>query len=139
MTILKIFLLFVILFISSCSEKIQTNGISSKSIEQMEFKVGITTKNELIQKYGPPAFESVFNNNVIYYISHESSYKNFKARKTKKLKVLEITLDKQNRVKSIENFTEKNAQNITVSKEITKKTENSGLFLKQILDSLRKP
>ena len=47
----------------------------------------------LINNYGPPIFENVFNDNVIYYISHSTSYKTFEERKTKKMLVLEITLD----------------------------------------------
>ena len=115
MTKKKVLLFFIILFISSCSETIQTNGLSNIIITEMQVKIGITTKNELNKKYGPPVFEGIFNNNILYYISHESGFKNFSPRKTKKLLMHKIvsqcflvndqpklkkTVDHKNRLKS---------------------------------------
>ena len=131
-------LLFIILFISSCSENIQTNGFSNTIMTEMQVKVGITTKDDLNKKYGPPVFEGIFNNDVIYYISHASSYKNFSPRKTKKLLIFKIKLDKHNKVKSLKKYTEENAQNIIVSKEKTRNINNESMLLKQILENLQK-
>ncbi len=138
MTKKKVLLFFIILFISSCSETIQTNGLSNTIITEMQVKIGITTKNELNKKYGPPVFEGIFNNNILYYISHESGYKNFSPRKTKKLLILKITLDNDNKVKSLKKYTENNAENIIISNEKTRTINNEGVFLKQMLNNLRK-
>ena len=138
MTKKKVFLFFIILFISSCSETIQTSGLSNTIITEMQVKIGITTKNELNKKYGPPVFEGIFNNNILYYISHESGCKNFSPRKTKKLLILKITLDNDNKVKSLKKYTENNAENIIVSNEKTRTINNEGVFLKQMLNNLRK-
>ena len=134
----KVLLLFIIFFISSCSETIQTNGLSDTIISEMQVKIGITTKNELNKKYGPPVFEGIFNNNILYYISHESGFKNFSPRKTKKLLILKITLDNDNKVKSLKKYTENDAKNIIISKDKTRTINNEGIFLRQILDNLQK-
>ena len=134
----QVLLLFIIFFISSCSEKIQINGLTNTIISQMNVDIGTTTKDELNKKYGPPVFEGIFNNNIIYYISHESSYKNFNPRKTKKLLIFKITLDKDDKVKSLKKYTEKDTQNIIASKEKTGTINNEGIFLKQMLNNLRK-
>ena len=133
----KVLLLFIIFFISSCSEKIQINGLTNTIISQMNVDIGTTTKDELNKKFGPPVFEGIFNNNIIYYISHESSYKNFNPRKTKKLLIFKITLDEDDKVKSVKKYTEVDTQNIIVSKEKTR-INNEGILLKQIFDNLRK-
>ena len=138
MTKKEILLLLTILFISACSENIQINGLSNTIMTEMQIKVGITTKDELNKKYGPPVFEGIFKNNIIYYISHESSYKNFNPRKTNKLLIFKITLDKDNKVKKVKKYTEENAQNIIVSKEKTKTINNEGILLKQILQNMQK-
>jgi outer membrane protein assembly factor BamE (lipoprotein component of BamABCDE complex) len=104
----------------------------------MDIKIGEITKNQIYIKYGPPIFESVFNKNVIYYLSHKSSYLNFNPRETKELVVLEITFDNKNIVKSIDKYSEKNAKNIDVSKEITKKENNKGIFIKEIIDNMKR-
>ena len=138
MTNFKFFIIFFILFISSCSEKIHTNGLSLLQINQMDIKIGEVTKNQIYIKYGPPIFESVFNKNVIYYLSHKSSYLNFNPIETKELVVLEITFNNKNIVKSINKYSEKNAKNVNVSMENTTNKNNQGEFFKQIIDNLKR-
>ena len=138
MSFLKFIIFFIIIFVSSCSDRVQNNGLTITKIQQMDIKVNITTKKELVEKYGPPVFESVFNNGIIYYVSHRSSYLNFNPRTTKELIVLEIKLDKKNIVKNIKKYTENDARDINVSEQTTNIENNSVLLWKQILDNLKK-
>ena len=139
MLYIKIFIIFIILFISSCTESVQKNGLSITKINQIKIKIGKTSKDDLNIKYGPPVFESIFNKGVIYYVSHKSGYLNFKPRETKQLIVLEITLDNKNIVKKVTKYSEKNAKNIIVSNEKTgKNNNNSVMFWKQIINNLTK-
>ena len=138
MPYLKFFIIIIILFSSSCSSNIQKNGLSIIKINQIKIKIGETTKDDLNNKYGPPVFESIFNNNTIYYASHTSSYLNFNPRKTKQLIVFKITLDNKNIVQNFEKYTEKNAKDIDVSQMNTNDGDNKGLFWKQILQNMRK-
>ena len=77
---LKLVIFFLIFILSSCTQTIQRNGLSEKKIENFNIKIGKTSKKFLLNNYGPPIFENVFNDNVIYYISHISSYKTFEER-----------------------------------------------------------
>ena len=138
MPYLKFFIIFIILFSSSCTSNIQKNGLSIKKINQIEIKIGETTKDDLNNKYGPPVFESIFNNNIIYYASHTSSYLNFNPRKTKQLIVFKIILDDNNIVRNVRKYTEKKAKDIVISKMNTNDRDNKGIFWKQILENMRR-
>ena len=138
MPYLKYFIIFIILFISSCTQITQKNGLSITKINQIKIKIGETTKDDLKNKYGPPVFESIFNNNIIYYASHTSSYLNFNPRKTKELIVFKITLNSKNIVKNVQIYNEKNAKNIDVSNMNTNDIDNRGVFWKQILENMRR-
>ena len=72
---LNFLIILSLLFLSSCSQSLQKNGLSSKKIEKFNVEIGKTSKRELIIKYGPPIFENVFNKNIIYYLTHKTSYK----------------------------------------------------------------
>ena len=133
----KILIVFIIFFISSCTETVKTNGLSIKTISTIQIQIGKTTKDELNKKYGPPVFESIFNNNVIYYVSHKSSYLNFNPRKTKQLVVLEITLDDKNIVDNFKKYSEKDSKNINVSDEESSTVVNNDRFWKQILNNMK--
>ena len=136
MSYFKFFIIFIILLVSSCTQITQKNGLSITKINQIKIKIGETTKDDLNNKYGPPIFESIFNNNIIYYASHTSSYLNFNPRKTKELIVLKITLDNKNIVQKFQKHTEKNAKDIDVSNMKTSDKDNSNIFWKQMLQNL---
>ena len=138
MPYLKFFIIFIILFSSSCTSNIQKNGLSITKINQIEIKIGETTKDDLNNKYGPPIFESIFNNNIIYYASHTSSYLNFNPRKTKQLIVFKIILDNNNIVRNVQKYTEKKAKDIVISKMNTNDRDNKGVFWKQILKNMKR-
>ena len=134
----KFLIIFIILFISSCTDNIQKNGLSITSINEIKVKIGETSKEDLNNKYGPPVFESMFNKDIVYYASHTSSYLNFNPRETKQLIVLKITLDNKNIVQNVQKYTEKNAKNIHISNMNTNNRDNSGIFWKQIIQNIKR-
>lgn len=135
---LKFFIILLIFILSSCGQTFQNNGLSEKEIENFDIKIGKTSKKYLVNNYGPPIFENVFNDNVIYYISHSTSYKTFEERKTKKILVLEITLDNKNIVQNFKKYSEKDSFQINVSKKEDAKNFNLTSFWKDIVRAIRK-
>jgi outer membrane protein assembly factor BamE (lipoprotein component of BamABCDE complex) len=131
--------MLIIFFNISCSQTLQNNGISNLKIKELKIVPGKTSKINLIDKYGPPVFESVFNNNTIYYVSHVSSYKNLSDRKTKKLIVFEVILDQNNLVQKVNKYDEKDAVNIKVSNKKTLDNNNKSLtFFRDIFNNIRR-
>ena len=134
----KLVIIFLIFILSSCSKTIQNNGFSEKKIENFDIKIGETSKKYLMTNYGPPIFQNVFNNNVIYYVSHSTSYKTFDKRKTEKLSVLEITLDNKNIVQKIKKYSDKDSFDLIVANEQDDKDINMISFWKDIVNALRR-
>ena len=135
---LKLVIIFLIFILSSCSKTIQNNGFSEKKIANFDIKIGETSKKYLMTNYGPPIFQNVFNNNVIYYVSHSTSYKTFDKRKTEKLSVLEITLDNKNIVQKIKKYSDKDSFDLIVANEQDDKDINMITFWKDIVNALRR-
>lgn len=136
MNILKLVMIFLIFISSSCTQKFENNGLLERKIKSFDINIGKTSKKYLINNYGPPIFENVFNDNVIYYISHVTSYKTFDKRKTEKLLVLEITLDDDNIVQKVKNYSEKDSFEINVSKNQDNKDINFVNFWKDIVRAM---
>ena len=136
---LKFIFILAVFFNASCSQKIQKTGLSSVKINEMKIKEGITTKSILMKKYGPPVFESVFNKNTVYYVSHISSYKNLNQRKTLNLVVFEITFNDKNIVNKIKKYNEFDSKNVEISKKNSLEKNNSSIqFWKDIINNLRR-
>ena len=139
MSYLKLILIFIAFFNTSCSQTIQKNGISNLKIKEIMIVPGETSRTSLINKYGPPVFESVFNHNTIYYVSHISSYKNFSDHKTKKLIVFEIIFDQKNLVLKVNKYDEKDAVHIKISnKKTLDNNDTSLMFFREIFNNLRR-
>ena len=134
----KLFTILLIFILSSCAQTFQNNGLSEKEIENFDIKIGKTSKRFLINNYGPPIFENVFNDNVIYYISHSTSYKTFEERKTKKMLILKITLDNNNIVQDLKKYSEKDGFQINLSKKEDAKNINMTSFWKDIVRAIRR-
>ena len=134
----KLIVTFLIFILSSCTQTFQKNGLSEKKIESFDIKIGKTSKKNLIDNYGPPIFENVFNDNVIYYVSHNSSYKTFDDRKTDKLLVFEITLDEKNIVQKYKKYSDKDSLDIKVSKKNDDKDIELTSFWKDLIRAFRK-
>ena len=135
---LKFIVIFLILILSSCTKTVQNNGLSEKKIENFDIKIGKTSKKYLIENYGPPIFENVYNNNVIYYISHSTSYKTFDDRKTDKLSVFEIMLDDKDIVQKFKKYSNKDSLDIKISKYEDEKDIDLTSFWKNLVRALRR-
>ena len=133
-----IFLIILIFFLNACSQNFQNNGLSKKKLDNFEINIGKTSKQFLTKKYGPPIFENIFNKNVIYYVSHNTSYKTFEKRKTDKLLVYEIIFDNKNIVKDFKKYTEKDSYNINISKNNDDSDLDLTMFWKDILNAMRR-
>ena len=107
MRYLNCFLIIIVFLLTGCVQTKQINGISFNKINDFNVEIGKTSKNSLINKYGPPSFESPFNKNIIYYISQNTIYKNLDAPQVKKMMLYKVNLDKNNIVKEFKQYDEK--------------------------------
>ena len=136
---LKFILISVVFFNASCSQHIQKTGLSNVKINEIKIEEGITTKSNLIKKYGPPVFESAFNKNTVYYVSHITGYKNLSDRKTLNLVVFEITFNNKNIVNKIKKYNKFDSKNVKISdKNSLEKNNVSIQFWKDIINNLRR-
>jgi len=133
---LRLIIILLFFFISSCSQTFQNNGLSEKKIENFDIQIGETSKKYLIENFGPPIFENVFNDNIIYYVSHRTSYKTFNKRKTRKLLVLEIKLDDKNIVQKIKKYSDKDSFDLQVSENQDDRNINLISLWKDIIRAL---
>ena len=129
----------VVFFNASCSQNIQKTGLSNVKINEIKIEEGVTTKSNLMKKYGPPVFESVFNKNTVYYVSHITGYKNLSDRKTLNLVVFEITFDNNNIVNKINKYNKFDSKNVKISNKNSLEKNNVSIqFWKDIINNLRR-
>ena len=122
--------------LTSCSPTIKNNGMSENKFKKIIIEIGETSKNDLIKKYGPPVFEGVFNEKVMYYVSHKTSYKLLDKVKTKKLLIYEISLNDKNIVENFKKYTEKDSLNISISDKESEHDKDNVFIWKELLNNM---
>ena len=132
------FFIISIFFFNGCSQNFQQNGLSNKKLKNLEIVIGETSKEYLTKNYGPPIFENIFNQNVMYYVSHNTSYQTFEKRKTDKLLVYEITLDDQNIVQNYKQYTKKDSLDVNISRNEDSTGIDLRIFWKDIINAMRR-
>ena len=134
----QINLICILVILTSCSPTIQNNGISENKFKKIIIEIGKTSKNDLIKKYGPPVFEGVFNEKVIYYVSHKTSYKLLDKVETKKLLIYEINLNDKNIVENFKKYTEKDSFNISIADKASDHNKDNSFIWKELLNNMRR-
>ena len=134
----KIFIYIMLFVLTSCSPTIQNNGLSEIKFNKIKIEIGKTSRKDLTREYGPPIFQSVFNDNIIYYVSHKTSYKLIDKLKTEKLLLYEVYLDKKNIVEKFQEYSEKDALNIEISDKSTADDKDAVFIWKEILNNMRR-
>ena len=139
MNFLNYFLIIAVFLFTGCVQTKQINGISFNKINDFNIEVGKTSKNLLLNKYGPPSIESPFNKNIIYYVSQNTIYKNLDAPKVKKLILYKINLDENNLVKEFKQYDEKDIAKLEIAEDIGRQNDNKlMLIIKEMLGNLQK-
>lgn len=132
------FIITLSFLLNACSQNIQQNGLSNRKLKNIEIVIGKTSKEYLTENYGPPIFENIFNENIMYYVSHDTSYQTFKKRKTDKLLVYEIILDDKNIVQNYKQYTKKDGLDLNISKKEDSSGINFTMFWKDIINAMRR-
>ena len=139
---IKFYIIFIFIFIISCSGNKVSNyhGVKSLEVKFSELKLNITNKNDLYKIIGPPSFKSDFNKNKWFYIerlkSNQSLFK-FGSQKIEKNNVLIVELSKEGLLinKKIINLNDMN--DVKYLKTQTEKEFQNKNILYDVFSSLR--
>tara|TARA_Y100000591_G_C21616292_1_gene585497 strand:- start:140 stop:604 length:465 start_codon:yes stop_codon:yes gene_type:complete len=138
----KIYLIFIILFISNCSlnKVVQHHGVHNLEKKQEKLKINQTNKNDIIKIIGPPSTKSTFDNDVFIYIERKTSSSKLSRLGKKKLlvnNVLVLELDKNGLLKDKTFFDKEDMNQIKFDESITSVNYSKKSFIYSFLSSLR--
>jgi len=119
--------LFIVL--SACVKNTNLVGYTFKNEKIEQVKVGKTPKTVVRMILGSPSVESNYGEDTWYYISTEYEAMAFFKPKIKNQKILAVVFNKNDRVKSIDEYSADDANDIALVKEFTEtKGHNDGLL-----------
>ncbi len=133
---LKYFIIASLAFIAACTPQERQHGYVLKESQLAEIKVGESTKEDVIRKFGSPSTRSTFGSERWYYVSTVSDNIAFVNKGTSKQQVTEIEFDEFENVKNIANFSEKDSRQIALSEDKTKTEGNRFSLIQQLVGNV---
>jgi outer membrane protein assembly factor BamE (lipoprotein component of BamABCDE complex) len=126
------------IFALSACKNTQLVGYTFKNEKLDQIKPGETTQSYIVNTLGTPSVVSTYGENTWYYIGAEYETLAFLAPKIKNQKIFAIVFDENNRVKSVKEYSEKDAKDIKIVSEITKTEGRDVGMLGELFGNVRR-
>ena len=129
-------LLLILFSLNSCiSQKLVHGNLPDAQLVSI-LKVGIDSKKTTTQILGEPSFRGVLGDNSFYYVGTVNSKLSFLNPKLDSQFVLELNFDKNNKLKKLYLYDEKETIDVSMSSLETKHSGKKLTFLQQILGNI---
>ncbi len=129
-------MLILLVLIPACVGQEEDSGYMRTNAEFGKIIIGTTTNKDVLELLGSPSSYSTFGDETWYYISTRKESVAFFKPKIIDQGATAIVFDKQGVVQSIQKFTEKDQQDIAISKEKTPTEGNHITIWQQLLGNL---
>ncbi len=129
-------LLLVLFSLNSCISKKLVHGNLPDAQLVSILKVGVDSKKTTIQILGEPSFKGVLGDNSFYYVGTVNSKIAFLDPKLDNQFVLELNFDKNDKLKKLYLYDEKESIDVSMSSLETKHSGKKLTFLEQILGNI---
>lgn len=127
----------VVLFsTSACVKTVRQVGYNFENAKTDSFKVGKTRKALVKRELGSPSIISTYGDDTWYYIATEYESVAFFKPKIKQQRVLQVKFNKDQTIKSIKEFDELDARDVSFSAEKTKTEGHDIGILGQLLGNV---
>ncbi len=124
--------------LTACIKREETRGHLPVAEHLGEITAGKSSRDEVLQKLGTPSTQSNFGDEAWYYISTNKEAIAFLKPKITKQQVTRIVFDSNGVVEKIDNYDQKDSQEIKIAKKITPTEGHSLGFFEQILGNIGK-
>ena len=129
-------LLLVIFSLNSCvSQKLVHGNLPDAQLVSI-LKIGVDSKKTTTQILGEPTFRGVLGDNSFYYVGTVNSKLAFLDPKLDSQFVLELNFDKNDKLKKLYLYDEKESIDVSMSSLETKHSGKKLTFLEQILGNI---
>lgn len=124
------------LALGACAPRIDTRGNQVHVEDITTIKVGQSTRNQIMERFGAPSSRGHFGIETWYYISEVTETTAFFAPEIKERQIIAIEFDAAGVVASIKTLDKANAETVELAPGETPTAGNSLNFIEQILSNL---
>ena len=126
----------VLLALPGCVAQYRNHGYAPTPAELAEIKVGVDTRDSVVEAVGTPSSSGVLDESGYYYVS--TRVRNFGLRKPQVVdrQLVAISFDARGVVANIERFGLEDGQVIPLERRVTDSAVSNKTFLRQLLGNI---
>lgn len=122
--------------LAACSPIVRYHGFVPPQSEIDSLQVGVSTRDEVIARFGQPIADRTLQNNAIYYASSQFETLGPFAPEVVARQVLVLEFDGADRLADVARYTLEDGQVIALDRRVTEDGIADVSFLRQLLDSI---
>lgn len=134
--LIKALSIATILLATACSPKVENRGYVKLGDWKDTIKVGQTSKQELLEKFGSPSAQSSFGAETWYYVSTRKESIGFLKPEVVEQETVDISFNTEGVVSSVNIYNKDNAKDFELVKRTTPTEGHSLTFIDQTLGNL---
>ncbi|WP_425043895.1 outer membrane protein assembly factor BamE [Primorskyibacter sp. S87] len=122
--------------LAACASVYRSHGYTPSEAELAEIKVGVDTRDSVIETVGAPSSSGVLENGGFYYISTRMRHYGARAPEVVSRQLVAISFDQSGVVRNIERYGLEDGQIIPLSRRVTSSSVEDKTFLRQLVGNL---
>lgn len=125
-----------VLTLSACSATYRNHGYVPSEEELASVKVGVDTRDSVIEAVGAPSSAGVLDNSGYYYVATRMRHYGARAPQIVSRELVAISFDQRGRVKNIERFGLEDGEVFALNRRVTSSSIQDSTFLRQLMGNL---
>lgn len=122
--------------VAACSPIFRDHGYIPPPEDLAEIKVGVDTRESVIESIGAPSSSGVVRDSGFYYVSSRIRHYGPRKPEVVERELLAISFDQRGVVRNIERFGLEDGNVITLERRVTESSIESNGFLRQLLGNI---
>jgi len=122
--------------LAACSAVYRNHGYTPTPDELNEIKVGVDTRDSVIEAVGAPSSGGVLDESGLYYVATRMRHYGPRAPQIVSRELVAISFNQSGTVKNVERFGLEDGRVITLQRRVTTSSVESSTFLRQLLGNL---
>ncbi len=122
--------------LAACSAVYRNHGYTPTPDELNEIKVGVDTRDSVIEAVGAPSSGGVLDESGLYYVATRMRHYGPRAPQIVSRELVAISFNQSGTVKNVERFGLEDGRVIALQRRVTTSSVESSTFLRQLLGNL---
>lgn len=132
-----------LLLLSACAGKEDYYGYSFSDnaalmVKTNDLKIGVTTKEKVLDLLGSPTATSDYGDLTYYYIHQESKQVAFCSKQLQKQEILAIKFNKQGKISAIEEYSKDQYKNLKYDQSVTSLKGSESSAISKVINNIGK-